>query len=106
MADGMVTQALRCERHGEPTRLTCVQCEKPICPKCLVRTEVGLKCEACAQPASAPGPSGLRRSRVPLAVAASGLVVLAVLAAVLLLRPSESGTTARPAGPPVGRWLD
>lgn len=102
----MVTQALRCERHGEPTRLTCVQCEKPICPKCLVRTEVGLKCEDCAQPAAVPAPGALRRSPAPLVLVAAGLAVLAVLAAVLVLRPSESGTTARPAGPPVGRWLD
>ena len=102
----MVTEALRCERHGEPTRLTCVQCEKPICPKCLVRTEVGLKCEDCAQPVAAPAPGALRRSRAPLVLVAAGLAVLAVLAAVLVLRPSDSGTTARPAGPPVGRWLE
>ena len=36
----MATQALKCERHGELTRLTCVDCGKPICPKCAVRTEV------------------------------------------------------------------
>ena len=102
----MVTQALRCERHGEPTRLTCVECEKPICPKCLVRTEVGLKCEDCAQPAVAAPPALVGRSRAPLFFAAAGVAVLVVLVAVLLLRPSGSGTTDRPEVPPVGQWLD
>ena len=45
----MATQALKCERHGEATRLTCVECGTPICPKCAVRTDVGLKCEKDAK---------------------------------------------------------
>ena len=100
----MVSQALRCERHGESTRLTCVDCGHPICPKCLVRTEVGLKCEPCAQPA-APTPSLAPRSRRPAALAVAGAAALAALAAVLLLRPSGQEPAPAPL-PPTGRWLD
>ncbi len=37
-----------CARHPAiDTRLTCSSCETPICPQCMVMTEVGLKCPAC-----------------------------------------------------------
>ena len=39
MAKGAV-----CTHGGEPTRLTCVTCETPICSRCLVETRVGFKC--------------------------------------------------------------
>ena len=104
----MVTQNVTCERHGETTRLTCVQCSAPICPKCLVRTEVGLKCEACARPAPAQAAAQaavLRQSRTPLYVGLAGLGLVAVLAAVLLFRSSGTGDAPRRALPAVGRWL-
>ncbi len=99
----MVTQTAKCERHGETTRLTCVDCDRPICPKCMVRTEVGLKCESCAQPA--PVPATRRSSRVPLALVLVGLIAVAA-AVVLLLRPSDSPGQGTAASPPVGAWSE
>ena len=38
-----------CSYHPNAmTRLRCSRCEKPICPKCAVRTPVGLRCPDCA----------------------------------------------------------
>lgn len=100
----MVTQAPTCERHGESTRLTCIDCERPICPKCMVRTEVGLRCETCAEPAAAPvAPS--RRSRLPVVLTLAGLAVLGVLAVVLLWGGSGGEDDAIPPAP-VGAWSD
>jgi len=99
------TQTLSCAVHGESTRLTCVDCGQPICPKCMTRTEVGLKCYPCAAPANAPAGAtpNRRRSLILVAVGTSAVIVLA---AVLLLRPSSSepGQPALPA--PVGTWAD
>jgi N-acetylneuraminic acid mutarotase len=100
----MVTQALKCERHGETTRLTCVDCEKPICPKCMVRTEVGLKCEADAVPAG-PAVVGGRPSKLPILIGIVGLVVLAAVA-FLLLGSSEDPEEEVAALPPVGTWTE
>jgi hypothetical protein len=39
-----------CARHPqEQTRLRCVECETPVCPKCMVMYEVGFKCPDCAK---------------------------------------------------------
>ncbi|HEX2275148.1 MAG TPA: kelch repeat-containing protein [Acidimicrobiales bacterium] len=103
----MATQALKCERHGEFTRLTCVDCGKPICPKCAVRTEVGLKCEDDATPAAIPEKAlaMMRPSRTPLYLALAGAVVLAVLIVVLLsLRGGDSGEQTQAQLPPTGSW--
>ncbi|MFP5318068.1 MAG: hypothetical protein ACLGI2_07205 [Acidimicrobiia bacterium] len=40
---------LTCPRHKVETPLTCVTCGTPICPKCYVRTAVGLRCPKCAE---------------------------------------------------------
>lgn len=100
----MVTQTLKCERHGETTRLTCVDCDRPICPKCMVRTEVGLKCEQCAEPAATVAFEA-PRSRLPLVAAGVGLLALA-LVAVLVLRPRPSEDDVVAALPPTGTWTD
>lgn len=37
-----------CAAHpGVQTRLSCSHCETPICPKCMVVCEVGMKCKKC-----------------------------------------------------------
>jgi hypothetical protein len=37
-----------CAKHPKvETRLTCTHCETPICPKCMVVCEVGMKCKKC-----------------------------------------------------------
>lgn len=102
----MATQALKCERHGEFTRLTCVDCGKPICPKCAVRTEVGLKCEHDAAPAAIPEKAlaMMRPSRAPLYLGLAGAAVVVVLIAVLLVISGGGGDTPPATPPPVGTW--
>lgn len=40
---------VRCTYHADTlTRLRCSRCGKPICPRCAVRTPVGLRCPECA----------------------------------------------------------
>ncbi|HEX2119288.1 MAG TPA: kelch repeat-containing protein, partial [Acidimicrobiales bacterium] len=103
----MATQALKCERHGEATRLTCVECGKPICPKCAVRTDVGLKCEADAKGVelSKETLALLRPSRTPIYVGLAGIVLILGLAVFLALGGGgddpEANTQALPA---VGTW--
>ncbi|MFQ6019405.1 MAG: hypothetical protein ACE5KW_01460 [Dehalococcoidia bacterium] len=39
---------MRCARHPEAeTGLTCGRCETPVCPKCLMMTDVGVRCQTC-----------------------------------------------------------
>lgn len=99
----MTTETLKCEPHGETTRLTCVDCERPICPKCFVRTQVGLKCGDCAKPAvETPAARSGIRARLPLLVGVAGLL-LVVVAGALLWR-SDGEATAPVVADPVGAW--
>jgi hypothetical protein len=39
-----------CAKHPNiETNLTCGKCGKPICPKCMVQTPVGIRCHECAR---------------------------------------------------------
>lgn len=100
---GLATQVLKCERHGESTRLSCADCQQPICPRCMVRTEVGLKCKTCAAPMATLA-STSRRSRLPIALSSAGLALVALMVGLLALRspPGEK----RAALAPVGRWTE
>jgi len=99
----MATTTLKCEAHDQPTRISCVDCQTPICPKCLVRTEVGTKCQACAAPAAVRVTSvGGRRRWIP-AAAGAGVMVLAIIVA-MVTRGNGSSPTTPNAGPPLGRW--
>ncbi|HET7718904.1 MAG TPA: kelch repeat-containing protein, partial [Acidimicrobiales bacterium] len=102
----MATQALKCERHGEATRLTCVECGKPICPKCAVRTDVGLKCEADAKGVelSKETLAMLRPSRTPLYLGIAGIGVLLALVIFGLTRGGGDGETNIAQLPAVGTW--
>jgi hypothetical protein len=43
------TGEMKCARHPKvETRLACGRCETPICPKCMVMTDVGARCPDCA----------------------------------------------------------
>lgn len=43
------TGEMTCARHPKvETRLACGRCETPICPKCMVITDVGARCPDCA----------------------------------------------------------
>lgn len=45
----LTTGDVQCSYHSEVmTRLRCSRCGKPICPRCSVRTPVGLRCPDCA----------------------------------------------------------
>jgi hypothetical protein len=102
----VATQALKCERHGEATRLTCVECGKPICPKCAVRTDVGLKCEADAKGVelSKETLALLRPSRTPLYVGAAGVVVFLALIVFGLTRGGGGSDADTKPQPAVGTW--
>ena len=61
------TGEVRCSYHPSVmTRLRCSRCGKPICPRCGVRTPVGLRCPECAGvrglPTYATSPSVLGRA--------------------------------------------
>src|SRR5581483_11032906 len=44
------TSALHCVNHPSvATVVHCSRCEKPICPKCMISTPVGMRCRDCAQ---------------------------------------------------------
>lgn len=77
----VTTGEVQCSYHPEVmTRLRCSRCGKPICPRCSVRTPVGLRCPDCAGvrglPTYATGSSVLVRA------GAAGLA-LAVVAGVI-----------------------
>ncbi len=41
---------MKCYSHPDvETLLTCGKCGKPICPKCMVMTDVGARCKDCAE---------------------------------------------------------
>lgn len=41
---------MKCATHPDvETLLTCGKCGKPICPKCMVMTDVGARCKECAE---------------------------------------------------------
>lgn len=43
------TNSMRCAKHPKvETNVTCSKCGKPICPKCMVQTPVGMRCKECA----------------------------------------------------------
>ena len=80
-----------CEAHGTPTRLRCAEegCGKPICPQCLVKTPVGLKCEEHAQAITAR----LDRRVAPFALGALVLVAAAVVILALAVLSQGDGPT-------------
>ena len=44
------TPTLHCANHpAVETSLRCNNCEKPICPKCAVRTPIGYRCRECVR---------------------------------------------------------
>lgn len=82
---------LTCERDGTSTRLTCVQCATPICPLCLVRTPVGMKCAVCG---SEPG--ALLRPRKPLWMKLAPFGVIVLVALVIALPKIIDGSGSSP----------
>lgn len=94
----MRPDAVLCQRDGERTVLTCARCATPICPRCLVRTPVGMKCIDCGGPGAGSRPVRPRRWLAPVGVAA---IVLAALV-VPRLQSSPSSSLSDPGAPVSG----
>ena len=71
---------LTCPRHKVETPLTCVTCGTPICPKCYVRTAVGLRCPKCAQAVTVKLGGPPWKVIIPVALVGLLLVFLALRA--------------------------
>jgi hypothetical protein len=39
---------MRCAKHGEETEVSCGRCATPVCPRCMVHSDVGVRCNNCA----------------------------------------------------------
>ena len=87
----MTTAGLTCERHGAPTTLRCSKCDTPICPRCAVRSPVGMRCPSCSVGLPVPR---IRRRLWPVA---AGVVALGVLVLVIFELVSREDQPARPA---------
>lgn len=69
---------MQCARHPKiETELTCGRCETPICPNCVVFTDVGARCPTCAPARKLPqfeiGPVYLLRGAAAALAAGSAL---------------------------------
>lgn len=99
-------EVAQCERHGVRTRLTCVDCGAPICPKCMVRTDVGLKCERDAQAVSAPVQKRSRRVWIAAGALVAGVVTLVAAALVVGGFFAGDDAPAEEPQPAVGSWSE
>lgn len=69
---------MQCARHPNiETELTCGRCGTPICPRCVVFTDVGARCPTCAPARKLPqfeiGPLYLLRGAAAALAAGAGL---------------------------------
>lgn len=101
-----VTAPQVCALHGVETRLRCASCETPICLRCQVRTEVGLKCPSCAQPAAGARRQGSRRSPMALAALAVTVAIVLVTAVLVVRSLGSSGVVPPPPPQAAGRWQE
>ncbi len=68
---------MNCEKHpGIETNITCAECDRPICPKCMVYTPVGVKCAECARQRgrSVGGPRPIYYARAAVAGLSSAVI--------------------------------
>jgi len=76
---------MRCAYHpNTETDLTCGRCDTPICPRCLIHTEVGIRCPKCSQ---APPKSHLLLGAVLVLGVVGLLVSLVAVPRLLGLKP-------------------
>jgi len=67
---------MRCPKHDEETAVSCGRCETPVCPRCMVHTDVGVRCPGCA-----PDARG-RPARKSVSVLFGAVVAIAVIVAI------------------------
>lgn len=103
MAQTATSPPRTCEAHGVETRLQCVNCGAPICLRCQVRTEVGLKCPKCAAVPEARR-VGQRNTARQVAVLGAAVVVIAIIGVVLGLHFSSSSAPQPPPAVTTGHW--
>lgn len=76
-----------CYRHpGRDTNVACSMCARPICPDCMISTQVGMRCPECARQSTQVrrvSTSGFGQGAEPATYVLIGLNVLAFLASVL-----------------------
>ena len=39
---------MQCARHNQETVVSCGRCDAPVCPRCMVYTDVGVRCRDCS----------------------------------------------------------
>jgi hypothetical protein len=88
---------LTCPRDATPTQLTCTKCGTPICPACMVRTDVGLRCPDCAGGVAVR--TSANRTKRPQVLAGVCVAVLALVVAALVLRGSAGSSGPAAEGP-------
>lgn len=86
----MATTELKCDKHHTPTHLTCAQCGKPACPKCLVWTEVGQKCRTCV-----PQKGGRDRNPALVPAILAALLIVSLLFAFGVFSGDDTAPTVQ-----------
>jgi hypothetical protein len=82
---------MQCARHpNTETQLSCGRCETPVCPKCLVHAEVGIRCQTCA-----PRRRQILGSRGLLGGGGTVLAIIVVAAIAVLLLGGGNGGSGR-----------
>jgi len=76
---------LACYRHPErPTQISCVRCERPICPDCMRPASVGFQCPTCVMEGQATIRRPRRTTAARVTVARLGPVTVGLIGANLL----------------------
>ena len=65
-----------CARDGIPTRFVCTRCGIAVCPNCLVRTDVGLRCQTHGGRVEAAPARPERRRELAVAALAGAVLVI------------------------------
>lgn len=88
-----MSSELRCATDQALTRLRCAQCDTPICPRCMERTPVGLRCRSCGAPANSATSVRSRRGSTR-ALAGAVIVLVAIMVGVVVAGSFDSDQQA------------
>jgi hypothetical protein len=70
---------MRCAKHNEETSVSCGRCETPVCPRCMVHTDVGVRCRNCA-----PVQARSLSQRLPILGGGVGSILAIILVVALI----------------------